>query len=113
MHELSLAEHLLILVEDTARAQGFSRVHRMVLGVGRFSCIDSGTLLHCIRHHCTGSLLEGVEIGCEMREASAECTHCATVFTPDEWPCACPGCGDARARLLNGRDMILEQLEIS
>lgn len=113
MHELSLAEHLLTLVDNTARAQGFSRVHRLVLGIGRFSCVDSDTLLHCIHHHCIGSLLDGATICCEIREANAECMDCATRFTPDEWPCACPGCGQARVRLLHGRDMILEQLEVS
>lgn len=113
MHELSLAEHLLTLVDNAACEQGFSQVHRLVLGIGRFSCVDSDTLLHCIRHHCAGSRLDGAVICCETREASAECKSCACLFTPEEWPCACPGCGQASARLLSGRDMILEQLEVS
>ena len=113
MHELSLAEHLLSLVEASAQQEGFRQVHRVVLGIGRFSFVDTDTLLHCIHHQCTGTLLKGATITCDTLYARADCLSCHTDFVPDEWPCACPQCGRVHARLTEGRDMILQSLEVS
>jgi hydrogenase nickel incorporation protein HypA/HybF len=113
MHEFSLADHLLSLLEQAAQEQGFTRVHRLMLGIGRFSCVDIATLVECIQAQSMGTLMEGADLDCHLREGHAECTLCDATFAPEEWPCVCPQCGKVASRLLDGRDLVLETMEVS
>ena len=40
MHEMSLAEGVLQIVEDAGRTQGFSRVKAVILEIGQLSAVE-------------------------------------------------------------------------
>ena len=44
MHEISLCENIRDLIEDQARADGFTRVNKVWLEVGPLSCVEPEAL---------------------------------------------------------------------
>ena len=58
MHEMSLAEGVLQLIEDSAKTQDFSRVKTVWLEIGQLACGNRGdeVLFRCgsERQHCRG-----------------------------------------------------------
>ena len=63
MHEMSLAEGVLQIVEDAARSQGFSQVTAVRLEIGRLSSVEPEALRFCFDVVVRGSLAEGAAGG--------------------------------------------------
>ena len=78
MHELSLAEGVLDLIEETARREGFSRVHGVWLEIGRQSAVEPEAMRFCFDAVVRGTLAEGARLeidvtdGTEMRVKELE-----------------------------------------
>ena len=66
MHEMSLAEGVLQLVEDTARREAASRVKTVVLEIGQMSSVEPEALRFCFESVTRGSIAQGatLEIVC-------------------------------------------------
>lgn len=59
MHEMSLAENVLQIIEDAGRDQGFSRVKTVVLEIGRLAAVETEALRFCFDAAAQGSMAEG------------------------------------------------------
>lgn len=59
MHEMSLAENVLQIIEDARRDQGFSRVKTVVLEIGRLAAVETEALRFCFDAVTQGSMAEG------------------------------------------------------
>ena len=60
-----------------------------------------------------GTILEGSQLEVETVEAKVECEGCHGHYRPTrENGYRCPDCGDARGRVIDGRDVRLERIEI-
>ncbi len=62
MHELSLAEGVLQLIEDTARTQGYSRVTAVFLELGEHAAVERESLSFCFDVVTRGSMAEGARL---------------------------------------------------
>ncbi|MDP1679997.1 MAG: hydrogenase maturation nickel metallochaperone HypA, partial [Candidatus Nitrotoga sp.] len=47
MHEMSLAESVLQIIEDAARKQGYTRVKTVWLEIGQLACVEQESLRFC------------------------------------------------------------------
>ncbi|MEN9315786.1 MAG: hydrogenase maturation nickel metallochaperone HypA, partial [Pseudomonadota bacterium] len=65
MHELSLAENAIELIEMTARREGFTRVHRICIEIGVLSCVEPEALRFALEAAGTGTCAAGAEIDFE------------------------------------------------
>ena len=72
MHEMSLAESVLQIIEDTARAQKFSRVRSVVLEVGVLSAVEPEAMLFCFDAVTRGSIAEGAKLISDGRGRKVE-----------------------------------------
>ena len=56
MHEMSLAEGVLQIIEETARREGARRVKQVVLEIGRLSSVEASALAFCFDVVTRGSV---------------------------------------------------------
>lgn len=112
MHEMSLAENVLQIIEDAGRDQGFSRVKTVVLEIGRLASVEIEALRFCFDVVMQGSMAEGALL--EIVEVCAEglCLHCAAEMPMSEQYAACPNCGSHRVQVTSGTDMRVKELEV-
>jgi hydrogenase nickel incorporation protein HypA/HybF len=113
MHEMSLAESVLQIIEDAAREQHFRSVKRVTLEIGRLSCVEPEALRFCFASVMHGTLAAEAEL--EMVEVPGQgcCEICAAEFPLESRYDACPVCGEFRVRVTGGDAMRVRELEVS
>jgi len=112
MHELSLAEHVLGLIGETAEADGFHRVRKVVLEIGAFAAVEAEAMRFCFdvvarETVASGAVLEIVEV-----PGSGWCRDCRRTVPLAEVFDSCPECGGCDVELRTGRELKLKTLEV-
>ena len=112
MHEMSLAESVLQIIEDTARAQKFSRVRSVVLEVGVLSAVEPEAMLFCFDAVTRGSIAEGAKLEIVEIPGTGWCMECGKSVTLSERYGLCPECGDARVTITGGNELRVKDMEV-
>jgi hydrogenase nickel incorporation protein HypA/HybF len=105
VHELSLAEGILQIVEATALGEHFARVATLQLEAGRLAGVDVGALRFALETLAPGTVLDGAELEIEQPEGRAICIECAEQVAITARGDACPRCGAYRLRVTGGNEL--------
>ena len=76
MHEITLCQRALELIEQQAVQNHAKRVTGVWLKVGAFSCVETSALHFCFELVCRGTLAEGCELHIEEQQAVRRCPQC-------------------------------------
>ena len=85
MHEMSLAEGVLQLVEDTARRENAQRVKLVVLEIGRLSSVQPDALRFCFDAVTRGGIARDAALEIVDVPGAGWCMQCA-VTVPMQVP---------------------------
>jgi hydrogenase nickel incorporation protein HypA/HybF len=110
MHELSLAENVLAIVEQASHAQGFERVHTLRLSVPALAGVEVGALRFALETLAGGTPLEGARIEIDEPPGRARCEDCGREVDVLDRLAPCPLCGGTRLRVLGGTTMRVLEL---
>jgi len=100
MHELSLIQSLLSIVEEHAARENFSQVRSLKLCFGRLSCLDQKSLEFAFSVQAVGTRAEHATLDFEILPARIYCFSCEEDFVlPGILEGHCPRC--------HGQDIIL------
>lgn len=113
MHELGMIKEIFDVMEGEMKRAGGTRVTAVSLRVGSLSDVAPDHLRESFGAYSQGTFAEGVKITIEEVQAEAECLECGRLSHPDSLPMQCSGCGSFRSRLLRGREIFLNTLEIA
>ncbi|AWK85665.1 hydrogenase maturation nickel metallochaperone HypA [Azospirillum thermophilum] len=113
MHELSLCEHLLDLLQDEARRHEFSRVTRIRLAVGQFACVDPDALRFAFDVIRRDTLAAGAAVEIDRPPGRVWCDDCAREVEVPTRLAPCPSCGGLRLSPRGGGDLTLVELEVA
>ena len=114
MHELSIAQHLVQVVEAHAREAEADRVVAVDLKLGSQSHVDDDSL----RFHFDlltrdkGNLAQGAEIRVLRVPMRLRCASCGTDYTPEGADYRCPDCNGLGELQEVGDEIILESIEV-
>lgn len=112
MHELSLAESIIELIEDAARREDFVSVKTVFMEIGRLSCVAPDALHVAFEHAARGTCLAGAELEIRNINGAGECPACgASVAMETVYDC-CPQCGAHPLRVLQGMEMRVAELDV-
>lgn len=112
MHELSLAENVLQIIEDAAHAQGFSRVKTVVLEIGRLAAVEAEAMAFCFDAVVRGSCAEGAALEIVDVPGAGWCAVCAVSVPITDMLATCPQCGGFRVTPTGGTGMRVKELEV-
>lgn len=112
MHEMSLAEGVLQLVEETARREGAKRVKLVVLEIGRMSSVQPEALSFCFDVVTRNSVLEGAALEIVDVPGAGWCMQCAATMPMIELYGSCPTCGSYQVQPTGGTEMRVREIEI-
>ncbi|HJV23103.1 MAG TPA: hydrogenase maturation nickel metallochaperone HypA [Holophagaceae bacterium] len=113
MHELSLMEGMLDVIEEQAREGGFGRVHVVVLEVGKLAGVEVEALRFAFDVVTKGTRAEGARLELQEPAGMAWCEACgqevevAARFEP------CPLCLKGSLRLTDGTQIRVMSLEVA
>lgn len=112
MHEVSLVENIVALVEDERRKQDFTRVRIVRLQLGALGHAEPEALRFCFDAVTRGTVAEGARLEIEMVAGQGWCALCRCTVKLDDWFAACPACGNPGLRLTGGGELRLAELEV-
>lgn len=112
MHELSLAESVLQVIEDSARANEFSRVKTVWLEIGALAGVEAEALRFCFDAVVKGTLVEGAKLEIVATRGRGRCLTCGkSVPIQLRYDC-CPLCGGCQVQVTGGMEMRVKELEV-
>jgi hydrogenase nickel incorporation protein HypA/HybF len=112
MHEMSLAEGVLQLVEETAMRENAQRVKLVVLEIGRLSSVEPDALRFCFEAVVGGSIARGAVLEIVDVPGVGWCMPCGESVAMDEVFGACPRCGSYQLQPTGGTEMRVREIEI-
>jgi hydrogenase nickel incorporation protein HypA/HybF len=113
MHEMSLAEGIIELVESTARREQAARVGLVVLEIGRLSAVEPEALRFCFDVVTRGGIADGAALEIIDVPGSGWCLPCAASVPLQERFGACPVCGSHQVQPTGGTEMRVKEIAIA
>lgn len=112
MHEMSLAEGVLQVIEDYARKEGYSRVKSVKLEIGRLSGAEPEAMRFCFDAVVRGTLADGAALEIVETEGSGWCLACGKTVPVAARYDPCPECGGYQVQATGGMEMRVKELEV-
>ena len=112
MHELSLSEGVLQILEESARTQGYTRVRAVWLEIGRLAGVDPEAMRFTFDAVTTGTLAENARLEIVDVPGRAWCMPCAAEVQVSERFDSCPRCGSYQLQVTGGDDLKVKELEV-
>lgn len=112
MHEMSLCEGVIALVEDEAGRQGFRRVKTVVLEIGELGHVAPEAMEFCFEAVSRGTIADGARLAIERVPGAGWCLDCEKTVPLSERFGACPDCGRHRVQMTAGDELRVRELEV-
>jgi len=112
MHEMSLCQSILGVMEQAARDQHFSRVRRVRLRVGALAGVEISALRFGFEVVTRGTLADGAVLEILSQSGEAYCFQCGQSVTIEQRFDPCPGCGGHHLQLTGGDELKIQDLEV-
>lgn len=112
MHEMSLAEGVLQIIEDSAQQQDFSRVKAVWLEIGQLSSVEPEAMRFCFDAVTRGSIADGARLEIVIVDGGGQCMSCGQTVRLQAVYDACPACGGYPVNPVSGTEMRIRELEV-
>lgn len=113
MHEMSLTEGVIRILEEQARQHGFARVKTVWLEIGALSQVDGEAMATCFQAISGGSaVVAGARVVIVETPGQAFCLDCAQSVAQERRGEPCPRCGGWALQVTDGGDMRIKELEV-
>jgi len=112
MHEVSLIENVIALVEDQRRTESFARVRVIRLQVGALGHAQPDCLRFCFDAVARGTIAEGATLEIDMIAGQGHCPACRRIVALEERLAACPLCANPEVHIIVGDELRLAELEV-
>lgn len=112
MHEMSLAEGVVQIAEETARSNGGHRVSLVLLEVGQLAGVEIEALRFCFEAASRESLAAGATLVIEQPDGRAWCMPCGETVPLASLADPCPRCGSHQLQVTGGNELKVREVEI-
>ena len=113
MHEMSLCESVLQVLETEAKRQQFQRVKTVWLEIGAMSGVEIEAMRFCFDVIVRNTLADGAKLEIVEIPAEAWCLDCAQTVNIQQRYDTCPHCGSCQLQVIHGEEMRIKELEVA
>ncbi len=112
MHEMSLCEGVLQVLEDNAKEKGFAGVKTVWLEIGALSGVEVEAMRFAFDAVMKGSLADGAKLEIVEQPGNAWCLKCEKNVEVKQRFDACPDCEGYQLHVTGGDEMRIKELEV-
>ena len=113
MHEMSLAEGIVQIVESTARANDAQTVRAEWLELGALSHVEQQALRFSFDVVTRGTVAAGARLEVVTTPGRAWCMPCGDTVDLARLGDPCPRCGSYQLQVTQGEEMRVKEIEIA
>jgi hydrogenase nickel incorporation protein HypA/HybF len=104
--------NLIELVEEKVEKYQFNKLRKIIIEVGKLSCIEPEALKLCFESAKINTIAQDAKLKIKLIDGSAQCRSCEHIFTLSNHAQSCPKCGAFGPIILSGNTMIVKELEV-
>jgi hydrogenase nickel incorporation protein HypA/HybF len=112
MHEMSLCEGVLRVLQEQAVSQGYSRVKCVWLEIGALSGVEPEAMCFSFDAVMRGSLADSARLEIIHLPGMAWCMQCSKPVQVAARYEPCPDCGSYQLQVTGGDEMRIKELEV-
>jgi hydrogenase nickel incorporation protein HypA/HybF len=118
MHEMSIAQSILEVVQQYARANDHtggvnaSRVKSVRLRIGEMAGVVPESLRFCFEAASDGTEAQGAELLIDEVPIRCRCDSCDLEFLAERFLFLCPTCGSSDVEVLSGNELDVVELDL-
>ena len=113
MHELSIAQSIVEIVEQYVPQDHQGEVQTVKLKVGELSGVVVESLEFCFSAVTAGTRFEGALLDVEHIRLTARCRRCANVAPVSDNSFSCHACGSTDVAIVSGRELQVTEIEVT
>ncbi len=113
MHEMSLCESVLQILEDNAKSRDFARVKTVWLEIGGLSGVEPEAMRFAFDAVTRGTLADQARLEIIEVPGEAWCMQCCKTVQVKQRFDACPDCGGYQLQVTGGEEMRIKELEVT
>lgn len=113
MHEMSLAEGILQIVESAAKANDARAVRAVWLELGALSHVELDALRFSFDAVTRGTVADGAQLEVVATPGRAWCMPCGGTVDLGRLGDPCPRCGSYQLQVTQGEEMRVREIEIA
>ena len=110
MHELSLCQNMLEIVEQQCKTHKINKVTDLWLEIGALSCVEPDALKFCFDITCQGTPAEGCKLHLIPIAAKAWCWQCEELVEIQAHHDTCPKCGSTHLQRQSGDELRIKEM---
>ena len=112
MHELSLIASVFEVLEEKAREHGAVRVTAVVLKIGVMAGVVPELLESAFEIYKKGTIAASARLEIVPVPIRLRCPDCGGEAACEDADFSCAACGSRRIEIVEGRDLIVERIEL-
>ena len=112
MHEMSLCEGVLQVLETEAKRAGFKKVKTVWLEIGELSTAEPEAMMFSFDVVTRNTLADGATLEIIRTPGTAWCMHCAKSVSVKQRYDECPDCGGHQLQVTAGDELKIKELEV-
>lgn len=112
MHELSIAQNVIKIVQDEMQRCGAKSLKSVRLKIGTMSAIVPDSLSFCFGLITEGTEFERTELIMDIIPLKGFCHDCKNEFEIEDYAFECPSCRSTKIKTVSGRELDIVEIEV-
>ena len=112
MHELSIAEDMLTMIQQRAESEHFRTVSKVWLEIGSLSHVEADAMIFCFDAVMAGTLAENAQLEIIHTQAQGKCRQCQHISEVEHLYDPCPACGEFGVDIVKGDHVRIKSLAV-
>lgn len=112
MHELSVTQGIMRIVEAEAKKNNVKKVLSIKLMVGQLSGVMPQLIQDYFELVAMDTVVEGAKLIIERVPATIKCLDCEEVSPIDRMKLRCPKCNGIEVKIVTGKEFYIDSMEV-
>jgi hydrogenase nickel incorporation protein HypA/HybF len=113
MHEMSIAQSIVDIVEKELSSHGVEQLTAVNIAVGKWAAVVPEQLAFCFSMLTMDTNMAGAILNIREVPLGYTCSACGEKFTSEGMAIVCPKCGATNIALTAGRELTIESIEVA
>jgi hydrogenase nickel incorporation protein HypA/HybF len=113
MHEMSLCEGIVQVIEEQASSQNYQSVEKVWLEIGALAGVELDALRFGFDVVTKGTIVENAQLEIIQIDGSAWCMPCEKTVSVAQRFDPCPHCGSYQIQVTGGDELRIKELEVN
>jgi len=112
MHEMSIAQSIIDIVDDTLVENEKDKLREIVVDIGELVAVVPESLHFCYEAIVNGTKYEKAELKINIKPLKIKCNDCGVDSKIEKYNFLCPNCDSTNINVLSGEELNIRYLEV-